>query len=113
MPYKVNESRRHKQPDGLVWVTPEAIDAWTPPRSERRTRPQTYSDIAVEAGLMLRSACGRPGRQTEGLLSLDLSIPDHTTFSHRSADLSVAAALKQAKKALAIWNKQKYKLKFI
>ena len=45
-------------------------------------------------------AFGRPWRQTEGLLGslmrllgLDLPVPDHTTFSRRSADLAVAAAL--------------------
>ena len=68
-----------------------------------RGRPQTYSDVAVEAGLMLRLAFRRPWRQTEGLLGsimvqlgLDLPVPDHTTFSRRSVNLSVAAALKRA-----------------
>lgn len=49
---------------------------------------------------MLRLAFGRPWRQTEGLLGslmrllgLDLPVSDHTTFSRRSADLAVAAAL--------------------
>jgi transposase len=57
----------------------------------------------VEAGLMLRLAFGRPWRQTEGLLGsimgllgLALPVPDHTTFSRRSADLTVASALKRA-----------------
>jgi hypothetical protein len=42
---------------------------------------------------MLRLAFGRPWRQTEGLLGslmgllgLDLPVPDHTTFSWRSAN---------------------------
>ncbi|RTR08708.1 transposase, partial [Azospirillum griseum] len=42
----------------------------------------------------------RPWRQTEGLLGslmrllgLELSVPDHTTFSRRSAKLEVASAL--------------------
>jgi hypothetical protein len=59
--------------------------------------------VAIEAGLMLRLAFGRPWRQTEGmlgsimdLLGLELSVPDHTTFSHRSVDLNVATALKKA-----------------
>ncbi|MCW2239705.1 hypothetical protein M2351_004335 [Azospirillum canadense] len=46
---------------------------------------------------MLRLAFGRPWRQTEGLLGsllrllgLDLPVPDHTTFSRRSANLEVA-----------------------
>ncbi|WP_376967668.1 IS5 family transposase (plasmid) [Azospirillum sp. A26] len=120
MPYKANESRRHKIPkaryrvenwaaydaalrrrgDLTIWVTPEAIATWTPPASGRRGRPTRYSDVAIEAGLMLRLAFGRPWRQTEGLLSslmrllgLDLPVPDHTTYSRRSADLKVASAL--------------------
>src|SRR5215203_4895656 len=124
MPYKVNEKRRHKIPkaryrvknwrdydaalrrrgDLTVWVTPAAIAAWTPPRNGRRGRPQQYSAIAVETGLMLRLAFGRPWRQTEGmlvsilrLLGLDLPVPDHTTFSRRSANLTVAEALGTAR----------------
>ena len=123
MPYKANEPRRHKIPKArykidnwaeydaalqrrgslTVWVTPEALAAWTPARSGKRGRPRSYSDIAIEAGLMLRLAFGRPWRQTEGmlksvmgLLGLELPVPDHTTFSRRGVDLGVAAALKRA-----------------
>ena len=130
MPYKVNEARRHKIPKAryrvenwaeydaalvrrgslTVWVTPEAIAAWTPEQTGRRGRPQQYSDVAVETGLMLRLApafartrFGRPWRQTEGvlasimgLLGLDLPVPDNTTFSRRSAGLSVSSALRRA-----------------
>ena len=123
MPYKVNETRRHKIPkaryrvknwhsydaalrrrgDLTVWVTPAAMAAWTPPRNGRRGRPQQYSAIAIETGLMLRLAFGRPWRQTEGmlasimrLLGLDLPVPDHTTFSRRSANLTVTKALSAA-----------------
>lgn len=123
MPYKANEPRRHKIPKArykvenwreydaalrqrgslTIWVTPEAIAAWAPSKTGRRGRPREYSDVAVETGLMLRLAFGRPWRQTEGLLGsimglldLDLSVPDHTTFSRRSASLGVATALKKA-----------------
>jgi hypothetical protein len=123
MPHKANEPRRHKIPKArykidnwaeydaalqrrgslTVWVTPEALAAWTPARTGKRGRPQSYSDIAIEAGLMLRLAFGRPWRQTEGmlksimgLLGLELPVPDHTTFSRRGVDLGVAAALKRA-----------------
>lgn len=120
MPYKANEPCRHTIPkDAIVWrigrptmrrfagavtwrcgVTPEAIAAWTPPATGRRGRPGPYSDVAIETGLMLRLAFGRPWRQTEGLLGslmrllgLNLAVPDHTTFSRRSADREVASAL--------------------
>ena len=129
MPYKANESRRHKIPraryrvenwgaydaalrrrgDLTVWVTPEAIAAWTPPKTGRRGRPARYSDIAIEAGLMLRLAFGRPGRQTEGtlgslmrLLGLDLPVPDHTTFSRRSANLEVVSSLAKAEEPVTV-----------
>ena len=55
---------------------------------------------------MLRLAFGRPWRQTEGmlgsilrLLGLDLPVPDHTTFSRRSADLAVAKAVEHSRRA--------------
>jgi hypothetical protein len=51
-----------------VWVTPEALAAWHPPKTGRRGRSRTYSDIAIETGHLLRLAFGRPWRQTEGLL---------------------------------------------
>src|SRR3954464_7265526 len=105
MPYKATQPRRHRIPKArykvanwaeydaalrrrgslTVWVTPEAIAAWTPAPTGRRGRPQDYSDIAIESGLMLRLAFGRPWRQTEGmlgsimdLLGLDLAVPDHS-----------------------------------
>src|SRR3954451_5600350 len=123
MPYKANEPRRHKIPKArykienwaeydaalrrrgslTVWVTPEAIAAWAPAVTGRRGRPRDYSDVAIETGLMLRLAFGRPWRQTEGmlgsiidLLGLELAVPDHTTFSHRNANLGVATALRKA-----------------
>jgi hypothetical protein len=83
--------------------TPEAIAAWVPAQIGRRGRLRGYSDVAIETGLMLRLAFGRPWRQTEGmlgsimdLLGLELSVPDHTTFSRRGVDLGVATALKKA-----------------
>src|ERR671932_975065 len=125
MPYKANEPRRHKIPRAryrvsnwpeydralqhrgslTVWVTPEALAAWHPPKTGRRGRSYTYSDIAIETGHLLRLAFGRPWRQTEGLLrslatllGLDIGIPDHTTFSRRSPGLSLAQPLARAQR---------------
>ena len=79
------------------------MTVWVSAAAERRGRPKRYSDVAIEAGLMLRLAFGRPWRQTESmlgsimdLLGLELSVPDHTTFSRRSVDLGVATVLKKA-----------------
>jgi Transposase DDE domain len=123
MPYKANEPRRHRIPRAryrvqnwpeydralqqrgslTVWVTPEALAAWQPPRTGKRGRPCDYSDVAIETGHLLRLAFGRPWRQTEGLLrsitallGLEVGIPDHTTFSRRSPGLVLAAALARA-----------------
>jgi DDE family transposase len=125
MPYKANEARRHKIPKArykvtnwseydralqqrgnlTVWVTPEALAAWHPPQTGRRGRSRTYSDLAIETGHLLRLAFGRPWRQSEGLLrslatlrSLDIGVPDHTTFSRRSPGLALASALAQAQR---------------
>jgi hypothetical protein len=93
MPYKANEARRHKilkarykvtnwpeydralQQRGrlTVWVTPEALAAWHPPRAGRRGRSPQYADIAIETRHLLRSLAT--------LLGLSIGVPDHTTFS--------------------------------
>jgi Transposase DDE domain len=89
-----------------VWVAPEALAAWQPPRTGQRGRPREYSDVAIETGHLLRLAFGRPWRQTEGLLrsivgllGLEVGVPDHTTFARRSPGLELAAALARAQAA--------------
>ena len=126
MPYKANEAHRRKIPRAryrvtnwpeydralqrrgslTVWVTPEALAAWHPPRTGRRGRSRRYSDVAIETGHLLRLAFGRPWRQTEGLLrslatllGLDIGVPDHTTFSRRSPGLLLASSLAEAQRS--------------
>jgi Transposase DDE domain len=123
MPYRFNQPRRHRIPRAryrvqnwpeydralqrrgslTVWVTPEALAAWQPPRTGQRGRPRDYSDVAIEAGHLLRLAFGRPWRQTEGLLrslvgllGWEVGVPDHTTFARRSPGLALATALARA-----------------
>ena len=123
MPYKANEPRRHEIPKArykvtnwpdydralqqrgslTVWVTPEALAAWQPPRTGQRARPRDDSGVAIETGHLLRLAFGRPWRQTEGLLrsitallGIDVGVPGHTTFSRRSPGLALAASLAHA-----------------
>ena len=101
-----NEPRRHKIPKAryrvenwrahdaalrergslTVWVTPEAIAARTSSRTGRQGRPQAYADLAVDTGLL---------HSIMGLLGLELSVPDHITFSRRSINLRVVPALRQ------------------
>ena len=85
-----------------VWFTPEAVAGWHLPPTGRRGRSPFYSNLAIETGHLLRLAFHQPWRQTEGLLrsitsllGVSLAIPDHTTFSRRSVDLSLATAWTQ------------------
>ena len=80
--------------DVTVWVSSEAITAWTPRRSGRRGGQRRYSDLAIETALTLRLLYHLPLRQAEGFLHalfgmmrLDLSVPDYTTLSRRSQHL--------------------------
>ena len=80
--------------DVTVWVSSEAIAAWTASRSGRRGGQRRYSDLAIETALTLRLLYHLPLRQAEGFLHalfgimrLDLSVPDDTTLSRRSQHL--------------------------
>src|SRR4051794_29285374 len=115
MPNKFNDARRHHIPKmrfrvtnwtayeaGLrrrgsltLWVSEDAIADW---RAAPRTTPggqARYSDVAIEAAVMVRLVFHQPLRQTEGLLGslldlmgLDLPVPDHTTISRRAVRLA-------------------------
>ena len=80
--------------DVTVWLSSEAIAAWTPRRSGRRGGQRRYSDLAIETGLTLRLLSHLPLRQAEGFLHalfgmmrLDISASDSTTLSRRSQHL--------------------------
>ena len=82
--------------DVTLWLSADAIDAWTPQPSGRRGGQRKFSDRAIETALTLRLVFGLPLRQAEGFLRsvlsmmrVDLDAPDHTTLSRRSRDLSV------------------------
>ena len=77
--------------DVTVWLSSEAIAAWTPGRSGQRGGQRRYSDLAIETALTLRLLYHLPLRQAEGFLHalfrmmrLDLSAPDYTTLSRCS-----------------------------
>jgi Transposase DDE domain len=85
MPYKFNESRRHKIPVAryrvtnwpeydaalvrrgslLVWFTEEAVEAWHALATGERGGQPIYSAVAIETGLALRLVFHQPLRQTE------------------------------------------------
>ena len=73
----------HQRRDVTLWLSSEAITAWTPRRSGRRGGQRRYSDLAIETALTLRLLYHLPLRQAEGFLHalfgmmrLDLSAPD-------------------------------------
>ena len=68
--------------DVTVWVSSDAIAAWTPRRSGRRGGQRRYSDLAIETALTLRLLYHLPLRQAEGFL--------HALFGMMRLDLSAA-----------------------
>ena len=52
--------------DVTVWLSSEAIAAWTPRRSGRRGEQGRYSDLAIEIALTLRLIYHLPLREAEG-----------------------------------------------
>jgi Transposase DDE domain len=116
MPYKFNETRRHKIPKAryrvanwpeydaalvrrgsiTVWLSEEAVEAWHAPATGERGGQPVYSAIAIETGLALRLVFHQLLRQTEGMLrsiagvlGVNIAIPDHTTLSRRGGGLMI------------------------
>ena len=84
--------------DVTIWLSQEAIEAWTPSPNGQRGAQRRYSDLAVQASLTLRMIFHLPLRQTEGfvgsllrLMGLDVCAPDHTTLSRRHKDIHIPA----------------------
>ena len=82
--------------DVTIWLSEEAIAAWTPPRNGLRGGQLRYSNLAILTALTLRVLFLLPLRQTEGflesllrLMGLDLKAPDHTTLSRRNQTVEV------------------------
>ena len=82
--------------DVTIWLSQDAIDAWTPPKTGKPGGQPLYSDIAIETALTLRLVFHLPLRQAEGflgslltLMGLDLPCPDHTTLSRRNRTVAV------------------------
>lgn len=89
--------------DITLWISQDAIDAWTPPQTGKRGAQPVYSDLAIETALSLRLLFSLPLRQTEGflgslltLMDLALPCPDHTTLSRRNATVVVRRKIDRA-----------------
>ena len=89
--------------DITLWISQDAIDAWTPPQTGTRGAQPVYSDVAIETALTLRLLFRLPLRQTEGflgsvlqLMDLTLPCPDHTTLSRRNATVAIRQQVDRA-----------------
>ncbi len=83
--------------DITLWMSQDALDAWTAPKTGKRGAQPVYADIAIETALALRLLFRLPLRQTEGflhsiltLMGLTLPCPDHTTLSRRNATVEMS-----------------------
>jgi hypothetical protein len=89
--------------DMTLWISHDAVDAWTPPQTGKRGAQPVYSDTAIETALALRLLFRLPLRQTEGFLSailrlmdVTLPCPDHTTLSRRNATVAIRRQIDHA-----------------
>ncbi len=72
--------------DVTIWLSEEAIAAWTPQKNGLRGGQRRYSNLAILTALTLQVVFHLPLRQTEGfldsllsLMGLALKAPDHTS----------------------------------
>jgi hypothetical protein len=54
--------------DLTLWISQDAIDAWTPLQTGNRGAQPVYSDVAIETALTFRLLFHLALRQTEGFL---------------------------------------------
>ena len=93
-----------------VWFDEESIAKdWTPPRPKGRGKPGTYSDLAIQTRLTIKTLFRLTYRMTEGLMAslmklngLDLPVPDHTHMSRRVASLTVAISRRPLKGSIHV-----------
>ena len=89
-----NESLRRRG-DVTVWIDEGVARQWHARVAGKRGRPVIFSDFAIDTCLQLHVVFGLAVRQTQGilrslfrLLKLDLVVPDFSTLSRRSGNLS-------------------------
>jgi hypothetical protein len=106
--YRVNNWHEYDQSlrdrgDITLWISQDALDAWTPPQTGTRGAQPVYSDLAIETALTFRLLFRLPLRQTEGFLSsilmlmgVSLPCPDHTTLSRRNTTVAIRQQVERA-----------------
>ena len=90
-----------------LWVSAEVLSAWrNPQKSGKRGASETYSDIAIETLLTLKSVYHLKLHQTIGFarsifkqMGVQLEMPHFTTLSRRAGKLSVRLGTSASAKA--------------
>lgn len=79
-----------------MWNSAEAIAGWRPACRTAPGGQWRFSDLAIEATLLLGALVRFTLRQTEGfvrsllaLMRLDLAVPDHTTLARRRRTVAI------------------------
>jgi hypothetical protein len=116
MPFNFHASQRHRIPkaryrvhhcpeydrslvrrgDIRVWLSGDAIAGWRAACRRTLGGQRRFSNLAIEATLMLGAVMRLPLRQTWGfvrslteVMQLDLSVPDHATLTRRRRTVDV------------------------
>lgn len=83
------------------WLDEVAIDQWlNQEKTGKRGASKTYSDLAVETVVTIKSIYSLAGRQAVGLVEsifefmhLELAVPEHSTLSRRLGALEIKAPI--------------------
>jgi hypothetical protein len=129
MPFKYNQSVRHKIPkqkikvtnwaeynealrkrgDFTLWISDDALKSWQAEPRKTRGGQAKYSDMAIEICLTLRVIFNLALRQTQGfvrsvmkLLKVNLSVPDYSTLSKRAEHLNIISNRKIPKDPITL-----------
>src|SRR5947209_4324554 len=87
-----------------IWITAEFLKQWHYQGTQKRGGKRLYSDLAIEACLLVRQVYHLALRQAEGLirsffqsLSVELPVPHYTTLCRRCGKLHLAVKARKAK----------------
>lgn len=92
-----------------VWISDTALEKWTAQPTGKRGGQPTYSDFAIETAARLGAVFRQRLRQTEGLLTsifklmgITLQVPDYSTISRRSRNITVTLPKENKENVIAI-----------
>jgi len=79
-----------------VWFNEETVSQWAAKKEMKRGRPKIYSEIAIEACVVMRVLFNLPYRQCEGfvgdllkMMALDMKVPSYTQICRRQTTLEI------------------------